>query len=265
MHGFKKFVAILEEELPRLNEKESESVSDAAVTTLDVSRVINILLDPSSGSSRCKALQKYKSIVESFYQKACELEKKIHYFEANIHRPYFHIKPLDDNQLENWHRYLDFIETQEDFDWGVKLYERCLIPCAVYPEFWMRYVEFMETKGGREIANFALDRATKIFVKNMPAIHLFTSRYKEQIGDKYGARAAFVWSDNELSSDFTDKVVKEANMEKRLGNLAGASSVYEKALEMAAERQQLHSVPSLYIQFSRLKYMDLLYPVDDCF
>lgn len=29
----------------------------------------------------------------------------------------------------------------------------------------MRYVEFMEIKGGREIANFALDRSTKIFLK----------------------------------------------------------------------------------------------------
>lgn len=29
----------------------------------------------------------------------------------------------------------------------------------------MRYVEFVETNGGRELANFALDRATKIFLK----------------------------------------------------------------------------------------------------
>lgn len=29
----------------------------------------------------------------------------------------------------------------------------------------MRYVEFMETKGGREIAMFALERATEIFLK----------------------------------------------------------------------------------------------------
>lgn len=29
----------------------------------------------------------------------------------------------------------------------------------------MRYVEFVETKGGREIAMFALERATKTFLK----------------------------------------------------------------------------------------------------
>lgn len=47
----------------------------------------------------------------------------------------------------------------------MKIYEKCLIPCANYPEFWMRYVEFMETKGGRELSNFALERATQIFVE----------------------------------------------------------------------------------------------------
>lgn len=47
----------------------------------------------------------------------------------------------------------------------VKLYERCLISCASYPEFWMRYVTFLESSGGRELAISALDRATKIFLK----------------------------------------------------------------------------------------------------
>ncbi|KAH7839009.1 hypothetical protein Vadar_033672 [Vaccinium darrowii] len=259
--NFKKFVAILEAKMERHEyqsaEIESESVPDAAFTALtdEISSVFNNLLDPSTGSFSYKALQKYKSIGERFYQEACELERKICCFEKNIRRPYFHVVPLDDNQLKNWHHYLDFVEMQEDFDWAVKLYERCLIPCADYSEFWMRYVEFMETKGGRELANFALDRATEVFLKNVPAIHLFNAWFKEKIGDRCGARAAFLLPDKELNSDFMEKVVKEANMEKRLGNLTAAVSVYEKALALAAERQQLHSVPNLYIHFSRLKYM----------
>ncbi|XP_058196087.1 pre-mRNA-processing factor 39-2 isoform X3 [Rhododendron vialii] len=261
IRSFKKFAAILEAEMERHEnhsaEIESESVNDAAFTALtnEISSVINNLLDPSTGYLCYRALQIYKSIGERFYQEACELESKISSFEKNIGRPYFHVIPLDDNQLENWHHYLDFVEMQEDFDWAVKLYERCLIPCADYPEFWMRYVEFMEAKGGRELANFALDRATEVFLKNVPAIHLFNSRFKEKIGDRCGARAAFLLPDKELNSDFVEKVVKEANMEKRLGNFTAASSVYEKALAMAAERQKLHSVAILYIHFSHLKYM----------
>lgn len=48
---------------------------------------------------------------------------------------------------------------------AVKLYERCLIPCANYSEFWIRYSEYVDAKGGREIANHALGRASSCFVK----------------------------------------------------------------------------------------------------
>lgn len=48
---------------------------------------------------------------------------------------------------------------------AVKLYERCLIPCANYSEFWIRYAEYVDANGGQEIANHALDRASSCFVK----------------------------------------------------------------------------------------------------
>lgn len=47
----------------------------------------------------------------------------------------------------------------------VKLYERCLIACANYPEYWIRYVSCMETSGSLDLADNALARATQVFVK----------------------------------------------------------------------------------------------------
>lgn len=47
----------------------------------------------------------------------------------------------------------------------VKLYERCLIACARYPEYWIRYVLCMEASGSMELAENALARATQVFVK----------------------------------------------------------------------------------------------------
>lgn len=47
----------------------------------------------------------------------------------------------------------------------VKLYERCLIPCANYPEFWVRYIELMEASGAREIATHAIERAVTSSLK----------------------------------------------------------------------------------------------------
>lgn len=116
--------------------------------------------------------------------------------------------------------------------------------------------------------------------QKVPAIHVFCARFKEQIRDVFGARAAFLQCDPELGSNFIDKVTREANMEKRLvrdilyalsfflvekysqlliyfcqGNFGAASYVYEKALEMAKEKQNSHTLSILYAHFSRFKYM----------
>lgn len=80
---------------------------------------------------------------------------------CQIKRPYFHVKPLDRTQLKAWHTYLDWemaeaeaaravtegtgVEGQEgsEVKEGIAghrrvqiLFERCLIACAFYEEFW---------------------------------------------------------------------------------------------------------------------------------
>ncbi|KAL0534940.1 hypothetical protein IC582_029244 [Cucumis melo] len=218
-------------------------------TDTELSSVIKDLLDLSAGTTRYSSLLKYVHAGEKLYDEACQLEEKVIHFEDKIRRTYFHVKPLDAGQLKNWHSYLDFVEMYGDFDWAVKLYERCLIPCASYPEFWMRYVEFVETKGGREIAMFALERATKTFLKKVPVIHLFNSRFKEQIRDLSGARAAFLQLDGDLDSKFVENIILKANMEKRMGKSTEAFNIYREALEMALMKKKLDVLPALVANF----------------
>lgn len=98
-----------------------EPVLDGKVSTNhkqdNLSCIIKELLDPSIGLARFKALQKYIYIGEQFYNEASQLNEKINCFETRIRRSYFHVKPLDVSQLENWHHYLDFAELHQDFDW----------------------------------------------------------------------------------------------------------------------------------------------------
>ncbi|XP_043808438.1 uncharacterized protein LOC110604770 isoform X4 [Manihot esculenta] len=262
-NSFEKLVEIWEEEMESHSKSNMttsvEPVLDNEVSICykedDISCIIKDLLDPSIGSARRKALQKYMSIGEHLYQQASQLNEKINHFETRIKRSYFHVKPVDISQLENWHQYLDFAESHGDFDWAVKLYERCLIPCANYPEFWIRYTEFVESKGGREIAHYALDRARTIFLKRVSVIHLFNARFKEHVGDVFNARAAFLQCDTESDSDFVENVVMRSNMEKRHGNFEAASTVYKEAIEKAATKEKWHVLPTLYVNFSQLKYM----------
>nr|GME07033.1 pre-mRNA-processing factor 39 isoform X2 [Ipomoea batatas] len=250
---FKDLVSILEEEIRSLNngnlEVQAEELYNgaSALSDKEISQVVNDLWDPCDISVRCKALHRYKFIGDQLYQKACQLDEKIKSFESNIQRRYFHITPIDDDQLNNWHRYLDFIEKQEDFDWALKLYERCLISCANYPEFWMRYVDFMEAQGGRELALFAIERAKTVFLN---------VRFSEQIRDLGGARASFSNYDSGCDIYFIESVVKQANMEKRLGNDEAACEIYEKALRWAMpDKEKQHFLPKLYIHYYRLKHM----------
>lgn len=70
----------------------------------------------SAGLTEAEELQKYIAIREEMYKKAKEFDSKILGFETAIRRPYFHVRPLNVAELENWHGYLDFMEREGDFN-----------------------------------------------------------------------------------------------------------------------------------------------------
>ncbi|XP_010264873.1 PREDICTED: pre-mRNA-processing factor 39 isoform X2 [Nelumbo nucifera] len=209
----------------------------------------------SAGLSEAEELEKYIAIREEMYKKAKEYDSKIIGFETAIRRPYFHVRPLIGAELENWHNYLDFIEQQEDFNKVVKLYERCLIACANYPEYWIRYVLCMEGSGSMDLANNALARATQVFVKRQPEIHLFAARFKEQHGDIPGARAAYQLVHSGISPGLLEAVIKHANMEHRLGNMEDALTLYEQAIATEKGKEQSQTLPMLFVQYSRFSFL----------
>ena len=66
------------------------------------------------------------------------------------------MKPLERGQLKNWSEYLEFEENQlkkkseqdRDFKNLTTLFERCMIACALYEEFWMKYANWLLRSGG---------------------------------------------------------------------------------------------------------------------
>ncbi|KAL6646426.1 hypothetical protein ACP70R_018034 [Stipagrostis hirtigluma subsp. patula] len=258
--GFRKLVTLLEQEVTHCGaERSSESIHtsdmmDAEASELDISSKIAGLFDQKDEYLRPEALKQYLFSGERLYQRSSKIDKEIFCFEVSIRRPFFHVKPLDDEQLENWHQYLDFVEKYGDFDWAVKLYERCLIPCANYPEFWIRYAEFVNSTGGREIADYALRRASSCFVKDVPTFCMYYAMFKEQIGDAPGARSLFVKGNNNFASNFYANINRLANMEKRMGNIKAGSEIYETAIEDAIQKQNIELLPDLYTNFARFKY-----------
>lgn len=137
----------------------------------------------------------------------------------------------------------------------VKLYERCLIACANYPEYWIRYVLCMEASGSMELAENALARATQVFIKRQPEIHLFAARFKEQHGDVAGARASYQLVHTGISPGLLEAIIKHANMENRVGRLDDACSLYEQAIAIEKGKEQSQTLPLLFAQYSRFIFM----------
>jgi len=48
------------------------------------------------------------------------------------------VKPLEKAQLKNWRDYLEFEMANGSEKRVVVLFERCVIACALYEEFWMK-------------------------------------------------------------------------------------------------------------------------------
>ncbi|KAJ1416655.1 Tetratricopeptide-like helical domain superfamily [Sesbania bispinosa] len=177
----------------------------------------------SAGLTEADELEKYIAIREEMYKKAKEFDSKIIGFETAIRRPYFHVRPLNIGELENWHNYLDFIER--------------------------------EASGSMDLANNVLARATQVFVKRQPEIHLFCARFKEQVGDIAGARAAYQLVHTEISPGLLEAIIKHANMEYRLGKLEDAFSLYEQAIAIEKGKEHSQTLPMLFAQYSRFVYL----------
>ena len=103
-------------------------------------------------------------------------------FEEAIKRPYFHVKPLERVQLKNWREYLDFELSNGDHKRVVILFERCVIACALYEDFWQRFATYMEGHSV-EACRHVYERACTIHLPRKPSIQLAWAAFEEQQGD----------------------------------------------------------------------------------
>ncbi|ERT01883.1 hypothetical protein HMPREF1624_00177 [Sporothrix schenckii ATCC 58251] len=152
-------------------------------------------------------------------------------FESEIKRPYFHVTMLDHAQLANWRKYLDFEEASGDYARIVFLYERCLVTCAYYDEFWFRYARWMSAQPGKEEdVRIVYLRAATLFVPiSRPAIRLQFAYFEESRGRVDIARAIHE-AVLEVLPTSVETIVSLANLERRQVGLEAAIDVFKKTL-----------------------------------
>tara|TARA_R110002003_G_scaffold97_26_gene7950 strand:+ start:797 stop:1945 length:1149 start_codon:yes stop_codon:yes gene_type:complete len=136
-------------------------------------------------------------------------------FEQEIKRPYFHVTELEDTELANWRRYLDYEEKLGDFQRTSFLYERCLVACALYEEFWLRYARWMFSQGREEDTRIIYMRASCIFVSiSLPTVRLNWARLEEKLGRTSVARDIYV-AILDQAPGHLETIIALANVERR--------------------------------------------------
>ncbi|EMD62048.1 hypothetical protein COCSADRAFT_95189 [Bipolaris sorokiniana ND90Pr] len=136
-------------------------------------------------------------------------------YEHAIKRAYFHVTELEESELENWRKYLDYEEKQGDFERIAFLYERCLVACALYDEFWLRYARWMFAQGKEENARIIYMRASCIFVPiSAPAIRLNWAHFEEKLGRTSVARDIYL-AMLEEAPEHTETLISLAGLERR--------------------------------------------------
>ncbi|KAF2759242.1 hypothetical protein EJ05DRAFT_537551 [Pseudovirgaria hyperparasitica] len=110
-----------------------------------------------------------RALVDAHYIEVCqktyaEYVKRYNH-EERFTTGFFTPGEIEEAQLENWRKYLDFEEQEGKFNRTMFLYERCVSICANYEEFWLRYVRWMSAQPDKqENTRHIFARASTIFL-----------------------------------------------------------------------------------------------------
>ncbi|CAG7980340.1 unnamed protein product [Penicillium salamii] len=172
-------------------------------------------------------------------------------FESEIKRPYFHVTELDEGQLTNWKNYLDFEEAEGSFARIQFLYERALVTCAHYDDFWLRYARWMASQQDKEEdLRILYQRAAYLYVPIAnPTIRLHYAYFEETSGridvakDIHGAILVNLPS-------HVETIISLANLCRRHGGLEAAIEVYKTQLN--SPECEISTKAALVAEWARL-------------
>ncbi|XP_056619962.1 pre-mRNA-processing factor 39 isoform X2 [Triplophysa dalaica] len=149
-------------------------------------------------------------------------------FEEGIKRPYFHVKALEKTQLNNWREYLDFELENGTPERVVVLFERCLIACALYEEFWIKYAKYLESysvEGVRHIYK----KACTIHMPKKPTVHLLWAAFEEQQGNIDEARRILKEVEEGVPGLAMVRL-RRVSLERRHGNMDESEALLRDAI-----------------------------------
>ncbi|CAG9773228.1 unnamed protein product [Ceutorhynchus assimilis] len=182
-------------------------------------------------------------------------------FEEGIKRPYFHVKPLERCQLKNWQEYLDYEIAQGDKQRITVLFERCLIACALYEDFWMKYINFLESNNTnkdpeqeqriREI----YERACTIHHLKKPNLHCQWAMFEECCGNPNRAVAILENLEKQVPN-LLPVAYRRINLERRRNELQQCCELFEHYMVTFKNKMISSNIAIKYARFCLIMLTD---------
>lgn len=174
-------------------------------------------------------------------------------FEEGIKRPYFHVKPLERCQLKNWKSYLEWEKQHGSLKRSLVLHERCLIACALYEEFWMRLIKFLEERIETNpeliaVEREVLERACTVHHLDKPELHLYWAHFEEAHGNT--TKAAEILDRIEKTCPNLMQIqYRRVNLERRRGDYEKCAQLYESYISSAKSKAVASALAIKYARF----------------
>lgn len=212
-----------------------------------------------------------ESEIVSIKDKVISIRRKLHKstvaavtarwtFEEGIKRPYFHVKPLERCQLKNWKDYLDFEIEKGDRKRILVLFERCLIACALYDEFWLKMIRYLETildqPGIPEVTSDVYRRACEIHHPDKPSLHLMWAAF-EECQSNFDRAAEILVNLEKRVPNLLQVAYRRINVERRRGDYGKCKSLYEHYINTAKNKNIAGSLAIKYARFLNKICQDL--------
>ncbi|KAM8706419.1 hypothetical protein ACLKA7_010660 [Drosophila subpalustris] len=174
-------------------------------------------------------------------------------FEEGIKRPYFHVKPLERAQLKNWKDYLDFEIEKGDRERILVLFERCLIACALYDEFWLKMLRYLESLGDQspdilDITREVYRRACRIHHADKPSLHLMWAAF-EELQLNFDGAAEVLERIEQRCPNLLQIAYRRINVERRRGALDKCRELYKHYIEHSKNKAIAGSLSIKYARF----------------
>jgi len=206
--------------------------------------------------------EKLLSNVKKVYKETEERVKVRSKFEEGIKRPYFHVKPLERGQLKNWNDYLEFMKKEMAKEGGdisevEILYERSLIACALYEEFWLNYISWWESRDGVNTPKIRsiYRRACTNHLPTKVDLHAKWAAFEEVNGDFEAASEIFKNLET-CHPELISLIMRRINLERRRGNNEKVNELYEAAIKTAPNKSTSSALSIKYARYLRLHQMN---------